>query len=61
MPLRSAKRQAAIVTPLPGTTRDVLEVSLDLGGLPVIVCDTAGLRDTHDPVERVGVAKAGDA
>jgi tRNA modification GTPase len=56
----SAKRQAAIVTPLPGTTRDVLEVSLDLGGLPVTVCDTAGIRDTHDPVERIGVIRARD-
>lgn len=56
-----AQRQAAIVTPLPGTTRDVLEVSLDLGGLPVIICDTAGLRQTQDPVERIGVTKAGDA
>ena len=56
-----AQRQAAIVTALPGTTRDVLEVSLDLGGLPVIVCDTAGLRQTQDPVESIGVIKAGDA
>lgn len=56
-----AQRQAAIVTPLPGTTRDILEVSLDLGGLPVIVCDTAGLRKTQDPVESIGVTKAGDA
>ncbi|KAF9507509.1 hypothetical protein BS47DRAFT_1373880 [Hydnum rufescens UP504] len=56
----SPRRQAAIVTPLPGTTRDVLEVSLDIGGMPVIACDTAGLRDTDDIVERIGVERAGD-
>ncbi|KAG8797388.1 mitochondrial splicing system protein, partial [Serendipita sp. 399] len=56
-----AQRQAAIVTPVPGTTRDILEVSLDLGGLPMIVCDTAGLRKTHDIVEKIGVEKAGEA
>ncbi|KAL0581206.1 mitochondrial splicing system protein [Marasmius crinis-equi] len=53
-----AQREAAIVTPVPGTTRDILEVSLDIGGLPVIVADTAGLRQTEDVVESIGVERA---
>ena len=55
---RLAKRSAAIVSPYPGTTRDVIEVHLDLGGYPVTVLDTAGLRDTDDPVEQEGVRRA---
>lgn len=46
------------MTPIPGTTRDVLELSLDIGGLPVIVADTAGLRQTNDVVESIGVERA---
>ncbi|KAI0047277.1 tRNA modification GTPase TrmE [Auriscalpium vulgare] len=53
-----ARRDAAIVTPIPGTTRDILELSLDIGGLPVIVADTAGLRQTDDLVESIGVERA---
>lgn len=53
-----AQREAAIVTPLPGTTRDVLEISLDIGGMPVIVADTAGLRKTSDLVESIGIERA---
>ena len=48
----------AIVTPLPGTTRDVLTEELILAGVPVRVLDTAGLRATDDPIERIGVARA---
>ncbi len=53
-----ARREVAIVTPFPGTTRDVIEVALDLDGLPVTFLDTAGLRDSDDPIEREGIARA---
>ncbi|EGO27160.1 hypothetical protein SERLADRAFT_413673 [Serpula lacrymans var. lacrymans S7.9] len=55
-----AKREASIVTDVPGTTRDVVELSLDLGGLPVIVADTAGLRKADDLVENIGIGRAQD-
>jgi tRNA modification GTPase len=57
---RLARREAAIVSPFPGTTRDVLEVHLDLGGYPVTVLDTAGIRATSDPVEQEGVRRASE-
>jgi tRNA modification GTPase len=53
-----AARDAAIVTAIPGTTRDPIEVPLDLGGAAATLIDTAGLRDTDDPVEREGIARA---
>jgi tRNA modification GTPase len=53
-----AKRDVAIVSEIAGTTRDVLEVHLDLGGYPVIVADTAGLRETTDKLEAEGVRRA---
>jgi tRNA modification GTPase len=53
-----AGRDVAITSPVPGTTRDLIEVFLDLRGYPVILVDTAGIRDTHDPIEREGVARA---
>nr|AIL25244.1 mitochondrial GTP binding protein 3 [Danio rerio] len=52
------QRPAAIVSPTAGTTRDVLEVPLDIGGYPVLLSDTAGLRDTSDSVEQEGVRRA---
>ena len=51
----------AIVTDIPGTTRDTLEISLELGGLPVRLIDTAGLRDSDDPIEQLGVARSRSA
>ncbi|KRE06043.1 hypothetical protein ASE61_25360 [Bosea sp. Root670] len=53
-----ARRDVAIVSPIAGTTRDILEVRLDLAGLPVILIDTAGLRDSADPIEAEGVRRA---
>ncbi len=53
-----ARRDVAIVSPHAGTTRDVIEVQLDLEGYPVTVIDTAGIRETDDPVEQEGVRRA---
>ena len=55
---RLARRDAAIVSARAGTTRDVVEVWLDLAGLPVLVADTAGLRDSVDEIEAEGVRRA---
>lgn len=55
-----AGEDRAIVTELPGTTRDLIRADLDLGGLPVEIVDTAGLRDSNDPAEREGVRRAVD-
>jgi tRNA modification GTPase len=53
-----ARREVAIVSPHAGTTRDIIEVQLDLDGYPVTVIDTAGIRETEDPVEQEGVRRA---
>ncbi len=53
-----ARREAAIVTSVPGTTRDAIEVPLDLDGVAAVLIDTAGLRDTADPVEAEGIRRA---
>lgn len=53
-----AGRDAAIVTDIPGTTRDIVQVTLDLGGYRIHISDTAGLRESSDAVERIGIARA---
>lgn len=55
---RLSASEVAIVSDIPGTTRDVIEVALDLGGYRVLLIDTAGLRETDDPIEREGVRRA---
>ena len=52
------KREAAITSPVAGTTRDVIEVAVDLGGYPVVLADTAGLREAADEVEQEGLRRA---
>jgi tRNA modification GTPase len=53
-----AGREVAITSPIAGTTRDLIEVSLELRGYPVTLVDTAGIRDSADPIEQEGVARA---
>jgi tRNA modification GTPase len=55
---RLARREAAIVSPQAGTTRDLIEVHLDLGGYPVILVDTAGLRENPEEIEAEGIRRA---
>lgn len=56
-----SKRDVAIVTEIAGTTRDLIEVELDIGGYLVVVCDTAGIRDSGDVIEQEGVRRAKEA
>ena len=55
-----ADRPAAIVSSVPGTTRDIIEVSMDLDGFPITLADTAGIRDSGDEIEQEGVRRATD-
>ena len=55
-----SKREVAIVSEVEGTTRDTIEVGLNLDGYPVIISDTAGIRETNDPIEKKGVQIATD-
>src|SRR5207302_4281442 len=48
----------AIVTPIPGTTRDIVRETIEIGGLPVTIADTAGLRESVDVVESIGIDRA---
>jgi len=54
---RMAGEELAIVTDIPGTTRDAIRQSIDVNGVPAHIIDTAGLRDSHDPVEKLGIAR----
>lgn len=51
-------RDAAITSAVPGTTRDLIEAPVSIGGLPFLLVDTAGLRDSHDEIESIGVGRA---
>lgn len=53
-----AGREAAIVTDIEGTTRDILKEHIQIDGMPLHIIDTAGLRDTNDPVEKIGIERA---
>ena len=54
---RLLQNDRVIVTPIPGTTRDLIEETLNIRGIPVVVADTAGLHETDDPVEVIGIQK----
>ena len=51
------KKERVIVTDVPGTTRDTIEEALNINGIPLVLADTAGLHDSHDPIETIGIKK----
>ena len=51
------KKERVIVTAVPGTTRDTIEEALNINGFPIVLADTAGLHETHDPIETIGIKK----
>ena len=55
---KMANKERAIVTSFPGTTRDVIEENINLNGIPAVISDTAGLHDSVDPIEVIGIKKA---
>jgi tRNA modification GTPase len=55
---RLLREDRAIVTPIPGTTRDTVSETLDLGGVPAVLTDTAGIEQSDDPVERLGIERS---
>src|SRR4029078_11167921 len=55
---RLAQREEGIVSPFAGSHRDAIEVHLDLAGYPLVLVDTAGIRDSDDPVEQEGIRRA---
>ncbi|MCB2145050.1 MAG: tRNA uridine-5-carboxymethylaminomethyl(34) synthesis GTPase MnmE [Deltaproteobacteria bacterium] len=57
---RLVEKETAIVSEVPGTTRDVVREYFSINGVPVVICDTAGIHDTNDPIERIGIKKARD-
>ena len=52
-----AKKEKAIVTNIPGTTRDVIDVNLTINDIPMKIIDTAGIRETHEQIESIGIKK----
>ncbi|MBF0572652.1 MAG: tRNA uridine-5-carboxymethylaminomethyl(34) synthesis GTPase MnmE [Desulfamplus sp.] len=55
---RLLERERSIVTQFPGTTRDLIEESININGIPFVISDTAGIHETDDPVEKIGIKKA---
>ena len=53
-----AKKEKAIVTNIPGTTRDVIEVNLTINDIPMKIIDTAGIRETYEQIESIGIKKS---